>query len=152
MVALQLPLDLQFRPAYGRNDFLITKSNEEAVAMIDAWPQTWGPFPALTLYGSSGSGKSHLAAVWAQKTGAHIILPEEFENVEATALLQQERHVVLERLDLLTGEVGREQKIFHIYNMFKAAGKFILLTSHTSPAHLTFYCETWNLGCARRQR
>ncbi len=138
MAAVQLPLDLQFRPAYGREDFLITRSNQDAVAMVDAWPQSWGGFPALTIFGAVGSGKSHLAAVWAQKTQAKILTPDAFEKSLFQDLVGQPHHVVLERLDLLTGDAEREQKIFHLYNALGAAKKSVLLTSHIAPGQMNF--------------
>ena len=138
MSALQLPLDLQFRPAYGRDDFLITTSNAQAVALVDAWPNGWGDFPALTLFGAGGSGKSHLACVWAKRAGARILIAEEFSALAFEDLTAQNHPLVIERLDLLVGDAAQEQKLFHIYNAFKAAQLSLLLTSQVPPAHLKF--------------
>lgn len=138
MAALQLPLDLQFRPAYGRDDFLITKSNQDAIALVDAWPQGWGGFPALTIYGARGSGKSHIAAVWAKKADAIILSADAFEKASIQDLLDAKRNYVLERLDLLTGDTQREQKLFHLYNAQNAEKYSVLITSHIAPAKLEF--------------
>jgi chromosomal replication initiation ATPase DnaA len=67
----QLVLPLETRSAQGRADFLVAPGNERAVAFIDAFPN-W-PAPAAVLHGPPASGKSHLAAVWAQRAGAAII-------------------------------------------------------------------------------
>ena len=67
----QLVLPLEVRSASGRADFLVAPGNSRAVAFIDSWPG-W-PAPAAALYGPAASGKSHLAAVWAEKSGARII-------------------------------------------------------------------------------
>jgi len=67
----QLVLPLEVRSASGRDDFIVASGNQQAVAFIDSWPG-W-PAPAAALYGPAASGKSHLAAVWAQKAGAQII-------------------------------------------------------------------------------
>jgi chromosomal replication initiation ATPase DnaA len=72
----QLVLPLEIRSATGRADFIVAPGNGSAVAFIDSFPN-W-PAPAAVLYGPPASGKSHLAAVWAQKSGAAVI--------EATAL------------------------------------------------------------------
>jgi chromosomal replication initiation ATPase DnaA len=64
----QLVLDLPLRPALSREDFLVTPSNQAAVALIDQWPQ-W-PGPAALIIGPAGSGKSHLVEVWRQRSGA----------------------------------------------------------------------------------
>ena len=67
----QLVLPLETRSAQGRADFIVAPSNERAVAFLDSFPH-W-PAPAAALYGPPASGKSHLAAVWAQKAGAAIL-------------------------------------------------------------------------------
>ena len=67
----QLVLPLEVRSASGRDDFIVASANQQAVAFIDSWPG-W-PAPAAALHGPAASGKSHLAAIWAQKAGARII-------------------------------------------------------------------------------
>jgi len=67
----QLVLPLQTRSALGRADFIVAPGNARAVAFVDSYPN-W-PAPAAVLHGPPASGKSHLAAVWADKAGAQII-------------------------------------------------------------------------------
>jgi chromosomal replication initiation ATPase DnaA len=67
----QLVLPLEVRSASGRDDFIVAPGNSAAVAFLDSWP-AW-PAPAVALYGPPASGKSHLAAVWAEKARAKII-------------------------------------------------------------------------------
>ena len=67
----QLVLPLETRSALGRGDFIVAPANERAVAFLDSYPG-WTA-PAAALYGPPASGKSHLAAVWADKAGAQII-------------------------------------------------------------------------------
>ena len=67
----QLVLPLETRSAQGRADVIVVPGNERAVAFIDSFPG-W-PAPAAVLVGPPASGKSHLAAVWAQKAGAQVI-------------------------------------------------------------------------------
>ena len=67
----QLVLPLETRSALGRGDFIVAPANERAVAFLDSYPG-WTA-PAAALYGPPASGKSHLAAVWAQKAGARIL-------------------------------------------------------------------------------
>ena len=67
----QLVLPLEVRSAQGRADFIVAPGNERAVAFIDSFPN-W-PAPAAALYGPPASGKSHLAAVWAEKSGAAVM-------------------------------------------------------------------------------
>jgi chromosomal replication initiation ATPase DnaA len=67
----QLVLPLETRSASGRADFIVVPANQQAVAFIDSWPH-W-PAPAAVLYGPQACGKSHLAAVWAAKSGAVVL-------------------------------------------------------------------------------
>ena len=67
----QLILPLETRSASGRADFIVVPANERAVVFLDSYPD-W-PAPAVVLYGPPACGKSHLAAVWAQKAGAQIV-------------------------------------------------------------------------------
>lgn len=67
----QLVLPLETRSAYGRADFIVAPGNAQAVAFVDSYPH-W-PAPAAALYGPPASGKSHLAAVWAEAAGARIL-------------------------------------------------------------------------------
>lgn len=67
---VQLPLPLRLNQHYCREDFLIGPGNAQAVAFLDSWPN-W-PAPAAVLFGPSGAGKTHLAQVWAEMTGAAV--------------------------------------------------------------------------------
>jgi chromosomal replication initiation ATPase DnaA len=60
-----------FSPAFGRADFLVSNCNAAALARVESWPD--GPSRALVLYGPGGSGKSHLAHLWRERTGAMLI-------------------------------------------------------------------------------
>jgi chromosomal replication initiation ATPase DnaA len=70
-MAAQLPLPLEVPGRFAREDFITGPANAEAVGLIDAWPR-WNA-PAAALYGPPGSGKTHLASVWAERAGARLI-------------------------------------------------------------------------------
>ena len=67
----QLALALAHEESLAREDFLTGPSNAAALALIDGWPD-W-PGRAVVLIGPEGSGKSHLAAIWAQAAGARSV-------------------------------------------------------------------------------
>src|SRR5919205_604937 len=71
----QLAFDLPLDPRYGREDFLVSPSNERAYALVERWPD-W-PDTILHITGPEGSGKSHLASIWA--TTAHAWTIDAFE-------------------------------------------------------------------------
>ena len=67
----QLALALNHAERLSREDFLPGPSNEAALAMIERWPD-W-PARALAIAGPQGSGKSHLASIWASLSGARML-------------------------------------------------------------------------------
>ncbi len=73
--AEQLPLALTHDAAIGRDDLLVAEPVSAAVAMIDAWPH-WNA-PVVILTGRQAGGKSHLANIWRERSGAAIIHPKE---------------------------------------------------------------------------
>jgi chromosomal replication initiation ATPase DnaA len=134
--AKQIPFDLGHRNALGRDDFLIAPSNQDAVAWIDLWPE-W-PAPALVLYGPVASGKTHLAAVWGEKSGAACVKPDKLNDTTIRDIASTARHVVLEDSDNLIGNVETEKGLFHLYNLFKEEGRSILITLQEPPVRRSF--------------
>ena len=119
----QLAFDLPHRPATGRDDFLVTPSNEKAVALVDLWPD-W-PSYALILLGPAGSGKSHLAAVWREMTGARIIAPPEIHRETVPELLVEGALVIEDAPGLGVDEAG----FFHLLNLAREQKASVLITA-----------------------
>ena len=119
----QLVLDLPVATRFGREDFLVSPSNEEAYRRLERWPD-W-PERFLHLQGPSGSGKSHLAAIWAGRAQA-VTLPANAVGGEHLGELGQSAALVLEDLD--RGPLD-EPALFHLVNKLRETGAFLLLTS-----------------------
>ena len=131
----QLPLDLGFRSANGREHFLLGPENKGAVGWIDRWPE-W-PAPALFICGPAASGKSHLAAVWRDKSHARVINPESLLTQSAEEIAAQAQHLVLDGIDLWLGMREAEEQLFHLYNIFKEEGRTVLFTTRM-PSKIDF--------------
>lgn len=127
----QLVFELGHRTARGREDFLVAPSNEAAVALIDAWP-AW-PGPAIALSGPQGSGKTHLAEVWREMSAAARIDASELASADVPALVAA-RAVVVE--DVASLSDAAERTLFHLLNLVKEEGAFLLLTARDAPARL----------------
>lgn len=127
----QLVLELGHRVARGREDFLVAASNEAAVAMIDVWPHWSGPVMALS--GPQGSGKSHLAEVWRAMSGAERFDAAILEGADVPALVAHAT-LLIEDIGPLSDEA--ERNLFHVLNLVKEEGAFLLLTSREAPARL----------------
>src|SRR4029079_16140367 len=125
----------------AREDFLSGPSNAAALALIDTWP-AW-PHPTVMLTGPEGSGKSHLAAIWAEMAGARLISSHALEQATVPAALATGALVVE---DIVAGAVdGRallnlvhaareERALFHRLNLAREEGAFGLLTARPPPA------------------
>jgi chromosomal replication initiation ATPase DnaA len=127
----QLVFELGHRTASGREDFLVAPSNEAAVRLIDAWPR-W-PSPAVAISGPAGSGKTHLAEVWRAASDAFVIEAQSLAEADIPALVAA-RALVVENLGTLT-DAG-ERALFHLLNLAKEEGAFLLVTSREPPAYL----------------
>ncbi len=132
----QIPLDFALRPALGREDFLIGNSNKDAVGWIDKWPD-W-PAPVLILNGAAASGKSHLSAVWKEKTKAAVIPPEALLLKTAEDLSKTGSTVVIDGIDPWLGDHDAETRLFHLYNIFKEEKRTMLLTLRMCPTETAF--------------
>ncbi|MEM7650866.1 MAG: DnaA/Hda family protein [Pseudomonadota bacterium] len=134
--AHQIPLDLSMRPTLGRDDFHIGPSNQDAITWIDRWPD-W-PAPLLIISGPAASGKSHIAAVWQEKSEAVSINPETLLTQTAEEIAGQGASLVLDGLDLWIGDREAETTLFHLYNIFKEEQRSFLVTSRMNPAQSDF--------------
>jgi chromosomal replication initiation ATPase DnaA len=132
----QIPFDLGHRTAMGREDFLIAPNNQDAVAWIDLWPE-W-PAPALILYGPAASGKTHLAAVWGEKSNAACVRPDTLNDSTIRDIASAARHIILEDADSLIGNIEGEKGLFHLYNLFREEKRSILLTLRDAPVRRAF--------------
>src|SRR3984885_4663726 len=81
----QLALALDHAESYARDDFLSGPSNESALALIDSWPD-W-PARAVALVGPEGSGKTHLATIWAAMAGARVTSGRHLGDVDLPSAL-----------------------------------------------------------------
>lgn len=132
----QIPFDLGHRSAYRREDFLIGPENRDAVSWIDRWPE-W-PAPVLVISGPAASGKTHLAAVWRDKTEAVTVRPDLLETYSAEKISGMGKHLVIDGIDPWLGAREAEETLFHLYNIFKEEQRSFMVTMRMAPAHMEF--------------
>lgn len=131
----QLALALRHQPDFSRDSFMVGPSNAAALALIDAWPG-W-PAPVVVLSGPQGSGKTHLAHVWAAQSGASIVKAGDLARLRAPTIDRRGR-IVVEDVD---PKSVPERALFHLLNSAKEAGADVLITARL-PA------DTWLVGLA----
>jgi chromosomal replication initiation ATPase DnaA len=117
----QLALTLPVTPRFSAEDFLVGPSNEAAFAMIEAWPD-W-PDRVLRLLGPSGSGKSHLAAIWSERSRAFTLDSQSLCEADLVCLDAQSAVV----LEFCSAAVLDEAALFHLLNRVRETGAFLLL-------------------------
>jgi len=106
-----------------RDNFLAGPANAAALALIESWPE-W-PARTMLLVGPEGSGKSHLAAIWAEQAGArsttaHTLTPATVPGALATGALVVE--------DLRPSDFD-ERALFHLLNLAREDLAFVLITA-----------------------
>lgn len=123
----QLVLDLAGGPSHTEEDFLVGPSNEDAYAAIEAWPD-WS-HGVMRLEGPRGSGKSHLAAIWAARAGAETRRAASVTG-ETVPDLVLAPALVLEDADF--GPLD-EPALFHLLNLARERAVPLLVTARTPP-------------------
>jgi chromosomal replication initiation ATPase DnaA len=113
-------LGLKRPVSFARAEFVLSETNREAIAALDAWPAWHGG--CLALIGPEGAGKTHLARDWAERTGALMLDPHQADLAEANS-----RPALMEDADEANAET-----LFHLINMAGAGGG-LLLTARNHP-------------------
>jgi chromosomal replication initiation ATPase DnaA len=120
----QLPLPLGARVVLTRKDFVPSLASAAALAFIDSWPH-W-PVMTAAFYGPPGSGKSHLAAIWAEQSKAQTISAAAL----ATAPFDPLRPVIVEDVDGADADSARDAALFSLLEHAQAP---VLLTGREAP-------------------
>jgi chromosomal replication initiation ATPase DnaA len=126
----QLPLDLPHWPGLSEEDFLEAPSNARALAMTRLWPD-W-PHRALMLIGPQGSGKSHLGAIWARRSGARVFFARDLQ-IDLLPELASAQALLLEDIDEAP---PHETEMFHLINLAAESGAWMMMTSRKRPDQL----------------
>lgn len=133
----QLPLGIKLDDAVTFDNY-ITEDNSGLLTILRADIE-----PVVYLWGSSGSGKSHLlqaiclASVQAGKSIMYLPLGNEeqlnpaiLEGIESTAV------VCIDDLQAVAGDSAWEEALFHFYNRLREQGGHLRITATVSPAAL----------------
>ncbi len=124
----QLALALPHAESLTRDNFLEGPANEAGLALVESWPD-W-PNRIMLLVGPEGSGKSHLASIWAERSGArstsaHALTAAAVPGALATGALVVE--------DLKPGDFD-ERAMFHLMNLAREDEAYVLMTARIAPS------------------
>ena len=126
----QLAFALPHAESLTRDNFQEGPANAAALALIDSWPE-W-PSRTMLLVGPKGSGKSHLATIWAEQAGARSITAHALTAANVPAALATGA-LVVEDLNEATFD---ERALFHLLNLAREDQAYVLITARVTPAAL----------------
>jgi chromosomal replication initiation ATPase DnaA len=124
-VGPQFGLNLEIVQTYRRTDFIVSSSNADAIAALDAWAE-W-PNGTLALVGPEGAGKTHLAWDWAYRHNALFVSDAAAELIDLSDL--EGRLVVVD-----DAQDVNDETLFHLINLAAAPGGRLLLTARDRPS------------------
>ena len=127
----QLLLNLRTIPLMGREDYIVSKTNKEAVTWLDIWPN-W-PSIGFIVCGPSGSGKSHMAAALKTLSNGLIIEAKDLSENKLNNL-SKNKCLIIEDIDRFKSE----NLLLHIYNMLTERRHKLMITSNTPIANIDF--------------
>jgi chromosomal replication initiation ATPase DnaA len=127
-MAGQLALPFGSRPALGREDFIVAPCNEQALRFIERWPE-W-PARAAAIYGPRDSGKTHLARIFCDLSGAMLLLSANLSSFDANEW-PPEGAIAVE-LEDWAPHPELERRIFAL---FERPTGTLLLTARKPPVH-----------------
>ena len=127
----QLLLNLRTFPSMGREDYIVSSINKDAVIWLDIWPN-W-PSLGFIVCGPTGSGKSHLAS--ALKTLSHGFI------IEAKNLEESKLDDITENKCLIIEDIHKfksEKLLLHIYNLMVERKNNLMFTSNLPISNINF--------------
>jgi chromosomal replication initiation ATPase DnaA len=124
----QLAFALPHAESLSRDDFLEGSANAAALSLVESWPE-W-PNRIMLLAGPEGCGKSHLAAIWAEQAGARSMSAHSLTAAAVPGALATGALVVED----LNPQAFDELALFHLMNLAREDGAFVLLTARMPPA------------------
>ena len=124
----QLAFALPHAESLSRDNFLEGPANTAGLALVDSWPE-W-PNRIMLLVGPEGSGKSHLAAIWAEQAGARSTTAHALTAAGVPAQLATGALVVE---DLRSSDFD-ERALFHLMNLAREEDAFVLVTARKPPS------------------
>ncbi len=124
----QLVLTLPHGLSFAREDFLSAPSNAAVLALVESWPD-W-PAPLMMVSGPTGAGKSHLAAIFAARSGGVLLKGAQIVGSDPDAATSGAALAIDDAETGLAAEAG----FFHLLNFARARGVAVLMTAKGPPA------------------
>lgn len=125
----QLIFDLPAKEGMTRAEYFVSPANALAMASLEGW-QAW-PGGKMLLLGAHGTGKTHLAQIWASENGAQVVAGQDLAEADIPALATTP--ILVEDAYLVAGRPKAEAALFHLHNLAAQNRRPLLLTATTPP-------------------
>ena len=136
----QMALPLIFKTIKSRENYLVSKCNQEAVNFIENYSfwqnrKNINSIPGAIIYGPKGSGKTHLCKIFKQKIDCIYLTSLDSYNIEHIA---EGKNFILD--DFVPGRSFPSETVMHFINQVTYKEGSILFLSRRSPFEMD-----WNL-------
>jgi len=128
----QLIFKFPFSKKYYEQDFFVSSNNFSAYKLIEEWP-VW-PGKWLNIYGSSGSGKTHLAKILEKKIKKIKLV--DAKNID-DEIIGDINNIECLIIDSFENNID-EKLLYSILNQSKQAENYILINSNPSIKNINF--------------
>ena len=128
----QLIFKFPFSKKYYEQDFFVSSNNFSAYRLIESWP-TW-PGKWLNIFGSSGSGKTHLSKILEQKIDKIKLIDAKNINDEIIQDLNNLKFLIIENYENNISE----KLLYSILNQSKQLENYILINSISPVKNINF--------------
>lgn len=122
----QLVFKFPFRKQYYEQDFYVSSNNFSAYKLIESWPNWPGKW--VNIFGSSGSGKTHLSKILENKIKKTQILDANNINNQTIEELDDLDCLIIDNYKNTTNE----KVLYSILNQSKQLDKYIVINSEIS--------------------
>jgi len=131
----QLIFKFPFSKKYYEQDFFVSSNNFSAYKLIESWPNWPGKW--LNIFGTSGSGKTHLAKILEKKINKIKLI--DTKNINDLIIRELNNYNCL-ILDNFNNSID-EKLLYSILNQSKQLENYILIISNTSLSNMKFKLE-----------
>ena len=129
----QIIMDLSSAPSLSREDFIVGGCNALAADWIDRWPDWPGRIKGVVIEGAECSGKSHLASIWQESSGASLLTALDESSL---AGLEKAPHMIWDHP--VPGSDWSDEILFHHLNSLTEIGGSVLVLTRAPISALSW--------------
>ncbi len=119
----QLVFKFPFKKKYYEQDFYVSSNNFSAYKLIEGWPNWPGKW--INVYGTKGSGKTHLSKILEKKIGKILIINE---NQITNKTLETINELECLIIDNFKNNIN-QNLLYSIFNQSKQLENYIVINS-----------------------